>query len=166
MIARAIIACLVVVGCSTYYTIGNNVQVRYGSWRGNHCAADRGPQISEIIALIHDKASELSIVRQWPPKKLDICLVDRSPFAVCGSVVLGGCAWPDRVFVPLSLAETLDSAKLRKNYVWQNQLAHEIVGALTLQGVLILPLPESALVQSAGYKAILEYVRENIENQD
>jgi hypothetical protein len=148
-------------GCSSYYTIGRtNVRLQYGSFRGNHCAGDRGPEVAEVVELVRQSAEKHGLLKSWPPSKISVCIVDQAAIAVCGSVALGGCAFRDRVIVPLRLVRKLGEHRLRTDYVWQNQLAHEFVGALTLQGLLYLPRAEPELVASDGYKAILRHVRE------
>jgi hypothetical protein len=150
---------VLLVSCGQYYTVQPNVKIQRARFFGNVCDGSKGAQVAEVIALIHEKALALNIVKRWPPAPISVCIASQVPYVQCGSVRLGGCAWPDRVFVPVQLAVKLGEARLRRDYQWRNQLAHEMLGALALQGAIDLPHDEPSLIAHLDYHAILKHVR-------
>lgn len=160
----AIVACsCALFSCVQYYSIADNFRIQTNRMGANNCTGAKGPEVAEVIELIKAKADALGIVDHWPPAPISVCIVERAPFVVCGGAVLSGCAWSDKVIVPLQVVVKLGEARLRDDYVWQNQFAHEMTAALTLQGVLKMPKTEAKLIASPGYKALLAHVRETLK---
>jgi hypothetical protein len=126
--------------------------------QGNRCTTDQGSIVLYAWQTIRDISEEMGLRKNWPPKEeILVCIVEDRPYVVCGSAVLAGCSWSNdvRVAVYWYASKTSD---------WRYTLVHEIIGALTLQDVLDLPLPETKMIVSENYKALTKAVNESAFN--
>jgi hypothetical protein len=148
--------CLVACGYR-YTTIGESLRLNTLKAGGNRCSVRAGPTVRAAWAALKHHSQRLGMQTRWPPPKpVAVCVVEMTPYVACANwpKPKAGCAWPMQVYVAMQWAPPPHHDRLDRSYSWQATLVHELIGALTLQGVLSLPLPEPAMVSDPRYSKL------------
>jgi len=134
-----------------------NVITWHGDIVGNNCV-DRDYEVLQAIAAVTARASEVGVLKAWPPEyDIYYCIAD-DPQVLCPGLCHGpyhGCTTvtnPVQVFVSTQ-------------WHFGSVLGHETVVALTIAGVLRLELPEPKITNHPEYQGMVRAAEEAVYAQ-
>ena len=151
MVRSFLLSATVLLSCATVdrKTLHGTVSTVEGPFEWNECSPNHRDTVSKVLMILRDNGIKEGFVQYWPPKnKIDICIVDDKPYVACQGAdrILAGCTEPGysnvstRVFVSTRWAP--DGENVQSNYDWRQTLAHELIMALAMDGVLVPPAPQ------------------------